>query len=172
MSDAPVMERPRKRRGTQKISKAQRARIEETIARLIDVVDTLDAPGEDMEASLGSTDATYQPAGWYASRGDANARLADREHDAGDEGEPDVDDEPSLAGAITVDQSRWSSGDTNECEDDDESEPSLGATAAGDQRVGWSVRRAEVSEQLADREQDAGDEAELFDGDDESDNVI
>jgi hypothetical protein len=64
---APERPRARKPRALRKITAAQRRRIEEAVERMIEALDEIDAPAEDLEPSLGSSE-THPSPGAYDQR--------------------------------------------------------------------------------------------------------
>jgi hypothetical protein len=155
------MRRTKTRRKLRKITPALRRRIEKTVEQLIEALDSMDAPAEDLEdtadaepsgdedePSLGAANLgeLRSQENWAGPRQNAYAVDCEDEHDGS---EPDVDDEPSLCG-VTVE----ARGNDRDLEDDDEGEPSLGSSEGSvHNQTRWA------SGNRTDREED-GDEHE------------
>jgi hypothetical protein len=104
-----------------------RAKIETAIDKLVDALDAFDSPSDDLEEQ--GDEEPYLAAGATGSHPYGSAQ--DEEEDAGDEGEPDHENEPSLGSATSEseyeNQELWARGDRTDLEDGhDGSEPSLG----------------------------------------------
>jgi hypothetical protein len=131
MTDAPTIDRPRRKRALRKLNTVQRRRIEAAVEAMLDALDAMDAPEEDLEPSLGSSETHPSPS-YFVTTNDRSAHQLDwssgsrddreEEHDGA---EPDVHDEPSLG---------WTDGETARGRyagtlHGHESEPSLGSAA-------------------------------------------
>jgi hypothetical protein len=128
MTDAPVLTKPKIRRRLRKIDAAMRHRIEEAIERMIETLDALDAPSEDLEPdeegdgdvddeySLGSTEAFSHVASWRVS--DLQLLTPDGEISLGSPGVTTPNNQ-----VFSMDG--FGSYDDREMHEDDE--PSLGA---------------------------------------------
>lgn len=138
-----------------------RTRMEDAIERMIAVLDTLDAPDEDLEdgcdaeadgadkePSLGSPELSWEYFNSQEHWSRGGAFEVDAEEDRSDD-EDGADDEPSLAAPeitdlfTNSDQTYWAKGGSfliDAEHDDSDDEPSLGSLGSGDPeaRSAWS----------------------------------
>jgi hypothetical protein len=145
MTDTPTIDRPRSRkRALRRLNAAQRRRIEAAVQAMIDALDAIDAPAEDLEEvdHGGPGDEDDEPAlGWT----DAESAGAGFNYGAAISGQEDEPSLGSLAVYELVSQASWAHGRNNDAEDehdgrepDVDDEPSLGSfDRMTDQTKSW-----------------------------------